>query len=193
MYEKIQMAAGVVGGIPIFLVIIIGLILSFIGLFKRKEYYQSHRQTFTMWQAIGFVLYMQLMILLLVWIEYAISLIIALMAIPFGRPMEFAYIIESIAMVLLTPVLIYAWIIGYKKISKKIEDLAKADKELKEARSIGIEDVYMNDIVDGKKLQLRMFIAGAGSMFMCYLKVLFWWTILIAIVLRIMGVFNSRD
>lgn len=193
MYETIQNVIGGIGGCIVTVFMLAGMALGIVGIFKRKAYYASHNQSFTMWKAVGFSFYIQLLFLLLACAVSGIMGIIGIIAILFGNPMETSILIQNIVLILLTPALTYGWIKGYKKISEKINVLAEKDKELKEAKTEGIDWLYENDIVDGKKMQMRMYMAGMGSVCMFFLKVMFCWLFFAMWVLSIVGIFSRKS
>lgn len=193
MYENVRRVIVEIASVPMIVFMLAGIGLGVVGIFKRKAYYNSHSQSFTMWKAIGFSFYIQLLFLVLSCATYGIIGIADIIAIPFGNPMEASALIEKIVVILLTPVLTFGWIKGYKKISEKINALAEKEKALKEANAEGIDPYYAGDMVDGKKMQMRMYMAGMGSVCLFFIKVMFCWFIFAMWVLSIVGIFSRKS
>lgn len=163
--------------------------LGIVGIFKRKHYYFKHSQSFGVGKAVGFSLYL----LIGVFIVSSICFI----------PFEIALIIENIlgynsteiemsllAIVLLisfTLIISYLWYLGYKVISRKINAMTEAEHVYLMEEFETYNSALKPELIDSKKMQFRMCLAGMGSITMFWIKLFFWWIIVVPFIWNIIS------
>lgn len=171
------------------------LVFGIVGIFKRKNYYVEHSHSFHVGKAVGFSLYLLLGFFLanfICFIPFEIALMIENLSgsnasgIEYGTP-------SLIGVVIITLLGAYMWYLGYKAISRKIDEMTEAEHIYLMEDFQTHNSALKPELIDSKKMRFRMWLAGIGSITMFWVKVFFWWFVVFHVVMSIISIFSNDE